>query len=308
MPEGSLVREPAFDFGRVRELRAHQPDAVTEAAKIRRRRSLLDHSGRLMLIAADHPARGALGVRADAMAMADRYDLLRRMLIALGRPGVDGVLGTADILEDLLLLGALEDKVVIGSMNRGGLQGADFELDDRFTGYDPATIEAMGWAAARCSAGSTWSDQGTVRTLEACARAVTELAQLRLMAMLEPFISRRADRRVTNDLSAAAVVRSVAIATGLGATSRVYLAETAGGRGHGAGDGGHHSAHVAARRRPVGTPGRDLRDLGEGARAARRTRPGGRPARCSTRRTATWRPRSTRRPPWSGCQPDEVRA
>jgi hypothetical protein len=60
--------------------------------------------------------------------MADRYDLLRRLLVALGRPGVDGLLATADIIEDLLLLGALEDKVVFGSMNRGGLQGASFEL------------------------------------------------------------------------------------------------------------------------------------------------------------------------------------
>jgi hypothetical protein len=55
--------------------------------------------------------------------MADRYDLLRRLLIAPSRPGVDGLLATADIVEDLLLLGALEDKVVFGSMNRGGLQG-----------------------------------------------------------------------------------------------------------------------------------------------------------------------------------------
>jgi myo-inositol 2-dehydrogenase/D-chiro-inositol 1-dehydrogenase len=62
--------------------------------------------GRLMMIAADHPARGALGVRADAMAMADRADLLERLATALSRPGVDGVLGTPDILEDLLLLGA----------------------------------------------------------------------------------------------------------------------------------------------------------------------------------------------------------
>jgi len=30
-------------------------------------------------------------------------------------------------------------------MNRGGLQGAAFELDDRFTGYDAATIAAMGF-------------------------------------------------------------------------------------------------------------------------------------------------------------------
>ena len=71
--------------------------------------------------------------------MASRSDLLepprhRR----LQRPGVDGVLGTPDILDDLLLLGALEGKVVIGSMNRGGLQGASFELDDRFTAYRAA--------------------------------------------------------------------------------------------------------------------------------------------------------------------------
>ena len=55
--------------------------------------------------------------------MADRAELLDRLSVALSRPGVDGVLGTADIIEDLLLLGALEGKVVIGSMNRGGLAG-----------------------------------------------------------------------------------------------------------------------------------------------------------------------------------------
>ena len=68
--------------------------------------------------------------------MADRADLLMRLCVALARPGVTGVLGTADILEDLLLLGALHDRSVFGSMNRGGLAGAAFELDDRFTGYD----------------------------------------------------------------------------------------------------------------------------------------------------------------------------
>src|SRR6266516_1077064 len=127
------------DFARVRELRATRPAAVAEAAAARTRRSLLGPDGRLMLVAADHPARGALGVRATPDAMADRYDLLRRRITALDRPGVDGVLGTPDILEDLLLLGALDGKVVIGSMNRAGLLGSVFELDERFTGYDPQT-------------------------------------------------------------------------------------------------------------------------------------------------------------------------
>src|SRR5690349_24931234 len=96
-----------------------------------------------MMIAADHPARGALAAGSRPFAMGDRADLLDRLVLALSRPGVNGVLGTADVLEDLLLLGALENKVVFGSMNRGGLASSVFELDDRFTGYDPATVAAM---------------------------------------------------------------------------------------------------------------------------------------------------------------------
>ena len=110
----------------------------------RRRRASLSDDGRLLLIAADHPARGALAVRDDARAMASRPVLLERLATALQRPGVDGVLGTPDVLEDLLLSGLLDDKVVVGSMNRGGLQGAVFELDDRFTAYDADTIAANG--------------------------------------------------------------------------------------------------------------------------------------------------------------------
>ena len=77
--------------------------------------------------------------------MADRADLLERLCVALARPGVSGVLGTADVLEDLLLLGALHGKIVIGSMNRGGLAGTVFEIDDRFTGYDAPAIARMGF-------------------------------------------------------------------------------------------------------------------------------------------------------------------
>ena len=77
-----------------------------------------------MIVAADHPARGALGVGSRPTAMNSRTDLLDRLRAALADPGVDGVLATSDILDDLLLLGALEDKVVFSSFNRGGLAGA----------------------------------------------------------------------------------------------------------------------------------------------------------------------------------------
>ncbi len=208
-----------LDFAALRDVRATRPEAIADLASRRSRRPLLGVDGKLMIVAADHPARGALGVRNVPDAMADRYDLLRRLVIALARPGVDGVLGTSDILEDLLLLGALEDKVVIGSMNRGGLQGAVFELDDRFTGYDADSIAAMGFDGGKMLTRIDLADPGSVATLQASGRAVTELAARGLMAMVEPFWSRRVNGRVVNDLSAGAAVKSVAIASGLGASS-----------------------------------------------------------------------------------------
>lgn len=205
--------------GLIGELRARHPEAVVEAAARRRRRPFLDDSGRLMLIAADHPARAALGVRGRALAMADRRDLLRRLAAALARPGVDGVLGTADILEDLLLLGALEGKVVVGSMNRGGLAGSAFELDDRFTGCDAATIAALGFDAGKMLCRIGLDDPATAATLEACGQAVTQLAGRRLVAMIEPFLADRDGGTVRNRLTAEAVITALSVAAGLGATS-----------------------------------------------------------------------------------------
>ena len=173
-----------------------------------------------MIVAADHPARGALGVGGNSMAMANRADLLERLCLALSRPGVDGVLATADILDDLLLLGALDGKVVMGSMNRGGLQGARFELDDRFTGHRAEDIERLGFDAGKLLLRIDYDDPGSLTTMESTARAIDDMAARRLPVFVEPFISSRTDAgKVRNDLSAEAVTRSIAIASGLGGSS-----------------------------------------------------------------------------------------
>lgn len=200
-------------------LRARHPEAVAEAAARRARRPLLGAGGRLMIIAADHPARGALAVGDRQLAMANRVDLLERLVLALSRPGVDGVLATADILEDLLLLGALEGKVVMGSMNRGGIAGAAFEMDDRFTGYRPQDIARLRFDAGKLLLRIDYADPGSLTTLETTARAIDAMAERELPTFVEPFLSRRIDGKVRNDLSPAAVTRSVAIASGLGGTS-----------------------------------------------------------------------------------------
>jgi hypothetical protein len=55
--------------------------------------------------------------------------------------------------------------------------------------------------------------------MQACARAVSDLAGRGLMAMVEPFIAHRVDGRVRNDTSPEAMMLALTIASGLGTTS-----------------------------------------------------------------------------------------
>lgn len=204
-------------------VRATEPERIAQALR-ERPRADLSTSGPLMVIACDHPARGALGAGPEPMAMASREDLLQRCVAALSRPGVNGFLGTADLIEDLALLGALDGKLVWGSMNRVGLQGASFEMDDRFAGYDPAGVEAAGLNGGKMLTRINYADPHTADTLEASAHAVDGLAERGLTSMIEPFISSWEEGRIVNDLSPEAVMKSIAIASGLGRTSaRTWL-------------------------------------------------------------------------------------
>jgi DhnA family fructose-bisphosphate aldolase class Ia len=201
------------------EIRATDPGRIRRQLATRRRRDLLGPDGRLMIVACDHPARGALRAGGNPMAMGSRTELLARLVTALSRPGVDGLLATADIVEDLLLLGALEDKVVFASMNRGGLQGSVFELDDRQTGYDVAGVVESGFDGAKMLVRIDLGDPATVATLAYCGQAVTELSRAGRIAMVEPFLSSRTGNKTVNDLSPDGVIKSVHIAQGLGASS-----------------------------------------------------------------------------------------
>ncbi|HKP06800.1 MAG TPA: deoxyribose-phosphate aldolase [Microbacterium sp.] len=209
----------AIGFDTLRTLRAERPGAVQEALSNRVRRDVVRGDGRLFVVAADHPARGALAVGDRDDAMASRYLLLERLAVALSHPGVDGVLGTPDIIDDLAMLGLLDDKVVVGSMNRGGLRGSAFEMDDRFTGYDVPSMVRSGIDFAKVLMRVNLADTATASTLEATAHAVTAAAEARMPIMVEPFMSRWVDGRIVNDLTPDAVVLSLAIAAGLGVSS-----------------------------------------------------------------------------------------
>jgi len=208
-----------LDFQALRNSRASDPAAVAKALQARQRRELLGADGKLMIVAADHPARAALGIGSEAMAMANREDLLERLATALENPGVDGILATPDIIDDLALLGLLENKIVVGSMNRGGLRGASFEMDDRFGAYSIESMVAAGIDFAKTLTRINFHDAGTAETLMATAHAVNDAVAAGMPIMLEPFISERIEGKLENILTPEAVIQSIAIVSALGGSS-----------------------------------------------------------------------------------------
>lgn len=188
--------------------------------------SLLPEDGRLFLIAADHPARGSNGVGGDPLAMADRRDLLARLVVTLSDPGCDGIMASPDVLEELACLtlpdgqAVLDGKVVIGTMNRGGLAGSSWELDDRHTAYSADGIEQANLDGGKMLLRIHDTDPGTARTLELCAQYVTDLAARGLMAMVEPlpYATDNAGKHYLVD-DTERLIRCVGVANGLGETS-----------------------------------------------------------------------------------------
>jgi DhnA family fructose-bisphosphate aldolase class Ia len=204
----------------LQEARVFDPLSLRRALADRARRSIPGDDGNLLILAADHTARGMLAAGDDPLAVADRRVLLERLTSGLALPGVDGVLASADLLEELAWLGALEGRLAIGTMNRGGVIGARWELDDRMSAYDAAHVASAGLDGGKVLLRIEDTDPGVARTLESVAAAVTELGDHGLMCMVEPlpYLLTESGRAVL-DPSVERLIKVVAIASGLGSTS-----------------------------------------------------------------------------------------
>ena len=211
-------------FEEVIETRARNPDAILHLARGRKRRAEFDEGRGLFLLTADDAARANLQIGADPVALGNRRRLLERLTYVLDHPAVDGLIGSADIIEELLLLGALHDKVVLGSMNRSGLAGSTWEVDDRFTAYDVATIAETNLDGGKLTLRLDWRDPGTNTSLAAAAGVIKQLARAGTVALVEtlPVISESGRVRVAGERDQ--LLRALSVASGLGPTSaRTWL-------------------------------------------------------------------------------------
>jgi hypothetical protein len=221
---------PPSTLDEITEIRIQHPRWAIKEARRRRRRRRLAPDGRLVLVALDHPARGVTEIRGDGLAMGDRHQYLARARRVLEDPDLDGVVATPDILEELLILshlgrkrggeGFLDRRVLVGSMNRGGLAGTAFEMDDAFTSMSAERIAELRLDGGKMMYRLDPQDPASGRTLVACAAALNELRRRRLAAFLEPLgVARAANGGYATAKDAATLVRQCGIAAALGDSS-----------------------------------------------------------------------------------------
>lgn len=209
----------------ITELRVERPLELEQSALERRQRPRLTQDGKLFVLAADHPARHIADVGGDPLAMADRRDYLSRIWQVL--PAVDGVMATMDVLQELLALdlligeGALHEKLLVASLNRGGLAGSAWELDDPRCGATARSIRRWHLDGAKLLMRVGLEDAASLRTIRACAEGITAMNAVGLPTFLEPLVV-DGDKKVVRE--AGAMARLVGVASALGDSSdRLWL-------------------------------------------------------------------------------------
>lgn len=221
---------------RITELRMEEPGLARERIRTRRRAWELPRP--LVVLAADHPARRVTSVGDDPIRLGDRHEYLARVARVLSGSGVHGVMATADVLEELALLdhlageggaGLLDGRFLIGSVNRGGLQGLQHELYDPPTAYGDLDVVAdLGLDAVKYLVRvpeRDEDDRDAIATLAAVAQSMDQARRLGLQIFLEPLAVRRGESGTwENTTDPAAMIRVVSVAAGLSSgSSGVWL-------------------------------------------------------------------------------------
>jgi DhnA family fructose-bisphosphate aldolase class Ia len=220
---------PEKVLARLTDIRVSDPDYALRSAASRERRSALTLDGKLNILAADHPARRVTGVGGDPLGMANRHDYLARIVRVLMGDAVDGVMATMDIIEDLLILNDLsgrdsflKDKLLIASLNRGGLAESSWEMNDPMTGASPAACAAWKLDAAKILMRICDEEPDSLKTIAASAAAINELNALGIPTFLEPLPVIKSEKGYKVVKSAEALAKIVGVASALGDSSR-YL-------------------------------------------------------------------------------------
>lgn len=216
-------------FYKVTEARVENVGDILKHMQDRKRRQNIAKNGKLIILAADHPGRRVTSLRNDPIGMGDRYEYLGRVLRVITDDQFDGVMGTTDMIEDIIIVdylykretgkSFLDNKVIVGCMNRGGHAGSVYEMEDLFTSYTAQSLNKMNLDGGKLMYRLEPSDHGSIITIAECAKAITELSRLGLYSFIEPVSVEGKEKQYAFKTDVETLVKDAGAAAALGETS-----------------------------------------------------------------------------------------
>jgi DhnA family fructose-bisphosphate aldolase class Ia len=215
-------------YDQITEIRINKPELITNSAERRSRPEDITYDGKLTLLAADHPARRVTTAGGDPIAIGDRYELLGRILRVLATE-FDGVVGTVDVVEELLILDQLivdaggesflDDALLIASVNRGGLEGAAWEMNDRPTSFSSDSLSRLRLDGIKLLLRLDLSDEASAETMDYCTRVMEDADRAGVPVFLEPLPVSKGAKGYEVNKSVEELVKTIGVASALGSSS-----------------------------------------------------------------------------------------
>ena len=224
---------PEDIFYKIIEVRLSKVNEILEEEYKNRVKIKYPWNKNLVIIAADHPARGVTKIGANIIAMGDRHEYLGRILRVLTLHQVDGIMTTPDIMDDLFIMNYLfkqlggksflDNKILIGSTNRGGLLGSPYEMFDPVTAYTIDDIKKLKLDGAKMMVRldfETKMAKYSQRTLALCSKMIRRCNESNIPSFIEALpVTRDQDSNYTVNKNAEAMIKTIGIATALGGGS-----------------------------------------------------------------------------------------
>ena len=221
---------PISIFEKITDIRVNSPEVIEHQAKARKRRKKLTLDGKLTILAGDHPGRGVTALGADPLRMGNRYEYLARILRVLTTTDFDGFMSTPDMIEDLFIVdylvqegggsSFLDEKILVGCMQRGGIAGVVGEIDDRFGSYTAESIKRFRLDGGKMMFRFVPDDERTLWTIDYCTRAINELNRYDLVPFVEPLRMDYRDGKWVSKNTAEELIKLVGVIGAMGDSSR----------------------------------------------------------------------------------------
>jgi len=213
-------------FDSICEIKVNTPEIITSESISRKRRKNITKDGKLLLLATDHNARMITDYDGDIVRMGNRYEWLSSIVRILICNEIDGFEGTPDIIEDLLILNYiskkssgidfLSNKLMIGTVNRGGLKGTSWEMDDQCTCFTVERIAYLKLDGVKFMFRIDIDDDRSGKIIKYCSDIVNQSTKKGLPIFIESLYVHKTRNGYSVDTTTVNLVKVNGVASALG--------------------------------------------------------------------------------------------